>query len=58
MPKMAASAMSAIIGSTASNPFDLLKTRMMASEKDRKSVVWHISDIYKNQGFKGLYKGF
>merc|ERR1712150_100653 len=37
----------------------ILKTRMMASEGlEKKSLGVHFNDIYKNQGFKGLYNGF
>ena len=46
------------IGSIAGNPFDVLKTRMMASEGAEALGLGHFaSDIMKNQGFGGFYKG-
>lgn len=46
------------IGSTVGNPFDVLKTRMMAYEgKENRSVVYFARDVFNNQGFMGFYKG-
>ena len=46
------------IGSIAGNPFDVLKTRMMASEgKGGASFSHHVNEIMTHQGFKGFYRG-
>lgn len=46
--KFLAGAISGALGSAAGNPFDVLKTRMMASEGIvRRSVGDHSSEIYK-----------
>lgn len=56
--KFLAGAMAGAIGSTSGNPFDVLKTRMMAYEgKENRSVLYYARDIAKNQGYKGFYKG-
>ena len=57
LQKFAAGALSGALGSILGNPFDVLKTRMMADAESRLSVFTHISDINKNSGFKGFYKG-
>jgi len=44
--KFAAGAIAGTIGSTAGNPFDVLKTRMMANESaENKSVFHYIREI-------------
>jgi len=58
LSKFLAGALAGGIGSIAGNPFDVLKTRMMASEGAEALGLGHFaSDIMKNQGFGGFYKG-
>ncbi len=46
------------IGSIVGNPFDVLKTRMMASEgKSRQGLGYHVRDVLNNQGMQGMYRG-
>ena len=50
--------MAGAIGSVAGNPFDVLKTRMMAYEgSDQPSLGFFARDVLNNQGFGGFYKG-
>ena len=35
------------------NPFDVLKTRLMASEGKSQGLISAASDLYKSQGMKG-----
>ena len=44
--KFAAGALSGIIGSTASNPFDVLKTKMMANEGESRGVSSFAREVY------------
>lgn len=44
--KFAAGALSGIIGSTASNPFDVLKTKMMANEGANRGVSSFAREVY------------
>merc|ERR1712226_623640 len=55
--KFLAGALAGGIGSFAGNPFDVLKTRMMANEGTGRSIQSFASEVYTNQGFKGFYKG-
>lgn len=56
--KFVAGALAGAIGSTAGNPFDVLKTRMMANEGAESKGVGHFaSEVYNSQGFAGFYKG-
>jgi len=58
LSKFLAGALAGGIGSVAGNPFDVLKTRMMASEGAESLGLGHFaSDIMKNQGMAGFYKG-
>lgn len=58
MSKFIAGALAGGIGSVAGNPFDVLKTRMMASEEAEAKGIGHFaSDVYKSQGMGGFYKG-
>lgn len=58
LSKFLAGALAGGIGSIAGNPFDVLKTRMMASEgADAKGVGFFASEVYKAQGMGGFYKG-
>lgn len=53
-----AGAIAGTIGSTAGNPFDVLKTRMMANETaENKSVFTYIRDINAKEGISGFYRG-
>ena len=56
--KFIAGALAGAIGSTAGNPFDVLKTRMMAYEgSDSPGLGFFARDVLNNQGFTGFYKG-
>jgi len=56
--KFVAGAMAGAIGSLAGNPFDVLKTRMMAYEgADAPSLGKVAREINQGQGFAGFYKG-
>jgi len=56
--KFAAGSLAGAIGSTAGNPFDVLKTRMMASEgKATPKLSVAASTLYRSQGLKGFYRG-
>jgi len=46
------------IGSFVGNPFDVIKTRMMAFEGKKAPTFWStITDIYKYETYTGFYKG-
>jgi hypothetical protein len=45
------------VGSSVGNPFDVLKTRLMAS-KEATSMGKEASELYKSQGVGGFYRGF
>ena len=56
--KFVAGALAGAVGSLAGNPFDVLKTRMMAYEgADSPSLGYFAKEINKGQGFAGFYKG-
>ena len=58
LSKFMAGALAGGIGSLAGNPFDVLKTRMMANEgADSKGVGFFANEVYKSQGIGGFYKG-
>lgn len=58
LSKFLAGALAGGIGSIAGNPFDVLKTRMMAYEgADSKGVGYFAGEVYKSQGIGGFYKG-
>jgi len=57
LQKFLAGALAGGIGSCAGNPFDVLKTRMMANEGDARGVASFASEIYNSQGMGGFYKG-
>jgi len=58
MSKFLAGALAGAIGSVAGNPFDVLKTRMMAYEGAKNPGLAHFArDVMQNQGLKGFYKG-
>ena len=56
--KFLAGAIAGAIGSCAGNPFDVLKTRMMADKTSSKGLGEIAGEIMKAEGFKGFYKGF
>lgn len=55
--KFFAGGMSGFIGSALANPTDLLKVRMQACEGTPKPLLWHVKDVYGNQGIAGFYQG-
>ena len=59
--KFVAGSISGVIGSLAGNPFNVLKTRMMAFEGPRTSssgsLLSTATALYSIQGFKGFYRG-
>ena len=55
--KFLAGALAGGLGSLAGNPFDVLKTRMMANEGADRSIGSFAGEVYSNQGLKGFYKG-
>jgi len=58
LSKFLAGALAGGIGSIAGNPFDVLKTRMMANESAESKGLGHFAgEVYKAQGIGGFYKG-
>merc|ERR1711957_948190 len=58
LSKFCAGAMAGAVGSIAGNPFDVLKTRMMAFEgAENHGVGYFAKDVMEHQGFGGFYKG-
>jgi len=58
LKKFAAGSAAGGLGSLAGNPFDVLKTKMMtASGKEVPSITKTASDLFKNQGIGGFYRG-
>jgi Mitochondrial carrier protein len=58
LKKFAAGSAAGALGSLAGNPFDVLKTKMMASEAaGSPSIVGTAKDLLKNQGVGGFYRG-
>jgi hypothetical protein len=58
LSKFLAGALAGGIGSIAGNPFDVLKTRMMADETaGAKGLSHYASEVMSSQGFGGFYKG-
>lgn len=56
--KFSAGSLAGALGSTVGNPFDVLKTRMMAAEgKEPPAIGRAASDLYKQQGISGFYRG-
>ena len=57
--KFLAGAIAGAIGSCAGNPFDVLKTKMMADkDSEGKGLGEYAAEINKAEGFMGFYKGF
>jgi Mitochondrial carrier protein len=58
LSKFLAGALAGAIGSVAGNPFDVLKTRMMANEGAKSLGLGHFAkEVYTAQGMGGFYKG-
>jgi len=55
--KFSAGSAAGALGSLAGNPFDVLKTKMMASEGQVPSIIGTGKDLLKNQGISGFYRG-
>ena len=57
--KFLAGAIAGAIGSCAGNPFDVLKTKMMADkDAEGKGMGAYFAEIKKAEGIMGFYKGF
>jgi len=58
MSKFLAGALAGGLGSCVGNPFDVLKTRMMAYEgKESRGLSHFANEIYGSNGMGGFYKG-
>merc|ERR1711988_589020 len=58
LSKFLAGALAGGIGSIAGNPFDVLKTRMMAYEgSEARGLGYFVKEVHQNQGIAGFYKG-
>jgi Mitochondrial carrier protein len=56
--KFAAGSAAGALGSLAGNPFDVLKTKMMASSsKEVPSMMATSKELFANQGISGFYRG-
>ena len=55
--KFAAGAASGSIGSVIGNPFDVMKTMMMADSKNKLSLPQLMGRMLKDQGVMGFYRG-
>jgi hypothetical protein len=55
--KFSAGSLAGAIGSMAGNPFDVVKTRMMASETKNAPLGQIFADIYHKAGMGGFYRG-
>jgi len=55
--KFCAGSAAGALGSLAGNPFDVLKTKMMAAEGAVPSITATAKDLLKNQGIGGFYRG-
>jgi len=56
--KFIAGALAGAIGSCAGNPFDVLKTKMMANKDSNDGLSATASKIMELEGLAGFYKGF
>ena len=56
--KFLAGALAGAIGSCAGNPFDVLKTKMMANKDSDEGLGHYAGEIMKMEGIMGFYKGF
>lgn len=57
LKKFAAGSAAGALGSIVGNPFDVLKTKMMATEGKVPSITGTAAELLKNQGITGLYRG-
>jgi Mitochondrial carrier protein len=58
LKKFLAGSAAGAIGSVAGNPFDVLKTKMMAARgANPPSIMETGRDLFKNQGIGGFYRG-
>ena len=57
LKKFLAGSAAGAIGSLAGNPFDVLKTKMMASKGEVPSIVATAKKLHANQGIGGFYRG-
>ena len=57
LSKFLAGALAGGIGSCFGNPFDVLKTRMMANEGADRGVGSFAKEVYEANGIGGFYKG-
>jgi hypothetical protein len=57
LKKFAAGSAAGALGSLAGNPFDVLKTKMMASEGAVPSLSLTAKELMASQGMKGFYRG-
>lgn len=57
LKKFAAGSAAGALGSIAGNPFDVLKTQMMASRGATPSITATAKELFKNQGVSGFYRG-
>ena len=58
LKKFAAGSAAGALGSLAGNPFDVLKTKMMAEAgRETPSIMKTGTDLLKNQGIGGFYRG-
>lgn len=58
LKKFLAGSAAGALGSLAGNPFDVLKTKMMtAGGRETPSITKTASDLYKNAGMSGFYRG-
>ena len=55
--KFLAGALAGGIGSCFGNPFDVLKTKMMANEGESRGVAHFAREIHQSQGIAGFYRG-
>ena len=56
--KFTAGSLAGALGSLVGNPFDVLKTRMMASEtRSTPSIKSTATELFQKQGMKGFYRG-
>lgn len=57
LSKFMAGALAGGIGSCVGNPFDVLKTKMMANEGENRGVGSFVKEVYEAQGIGGFYRG-
>ena len=57
LSKFLAGALAGGIGSCFGNPFDVLKTRMMANEGADRGLGSFAKEVYESNGISGFYKG-